>query len=180
MASAQSKRSAGILAYRGASAGQAGSGQASLGQDSPAQTGAVLEVFLVHPGGPFWARRDAGAWSIPKGEYAADEPALQAAQREFLEETGQRVQGPFIELTPLRQPGGKLISAFAVEAASLDPAALHSNLFRLEWPPRSGQYRDFPEVDRAAWFALPEARTRLTVGQRGMLEELAARLGLIA
>lgn len=137
-----------------------------------------LEVFLVHPGGPFWARRDAGAWSIPKGEYAADEPALQAAQREFFEETGQSVQGPFIELTPLRQSAGKLISAFGVEAASLDPAKLRSNLFRLEWPPRSGQYRDFPEVDRAAWFALPEARTRLLPGQHGLLDELTVRLDL--
>lgn len=157
MASVRGRRSAGILAYR---------------------REALLEVFLVHPGGPFWTRRDAGAWSIPKGEYAADEPALQAAQREFLEETGQSVQGPFMALTPLRQPGGKLISAFAVEAASLDPAKLHSNLFRLEWPPRSGAYRDFPEVDRAAWFALPEARTHLVAGQRGLLDELAARLGL--
>ena len=164
MASVRGRRSAGILAYR------LGSAQRRAGG---------LEVFLVHPGGPFWARRDAGAWSIPKGEYTADEPALQAAQREFFEETGQSVQGPFIELTPLRQPGGKLISAFAVEAASLDPAKLHSNLFRLEWPPRSGAYRDFPEVDRAAWFALPEARTRLAAGQHGLLDELAAQLGLV-
>jgi predicted NUDIX family NTP pyrophosphohydrolase len=168
MASARGRRSAGILAFRLSGAGQGG----------PRQVGSALEVFLVHPGGPFWARRDAGAWSIPKGEYAADEPALQAAQREFLEETGQSVQGTFIELTPLRQRGGKLITAFAVEAASLDPAKLRSNLFRLEWPPRSGQYRDFPEVDRAAWFALSEARTHLLSGQRGLLQELAARLGL--
>lgn len=163
MASARGRRSAGILAYRLQTAGQGG---------------ARLEVFLVHPGGPLWARRDAGVWSIPKGEYAADEPALQAAQRELFEETGQSVQGPFIELTPLRQPGGKLVSAFGVEAASLDPAKLRSNLFRLEWPPRSGQYRDFPEVDRAAWFALPEARTRLLPGQHGLLDELAVRLDL--
>jgi len=165
MAAARGKRSAGILAYR-------------WDRDSAGREGASLQVFLVHPGGPFWARRDEGAWSIPKGEHAADEPALQAAQREFLEEIGQSVQGPFIELTPLRQPGGKLVSAFAVEAASLDPAQLHSNLFRLEWPPRSGVYRDFPEVDRAAWFALPEAQRRLLAGQRGLLDELAQRLGL--
>ncbi len=163
MASAGGKRSAGILAYRLGATGQGAAG---------------LEVFLVHPGGPFWSRRDAGAWSIPKGEYGPDEPALQAAQREFFEETGQRVQGPFIELTPLRQPGGKLVSAFAVEAPSLDPAKLRSNLFRLEWPPRSGAYQDFPEVDRAAWFALPEARSRLLAGQQALLLELTARLGL--
>jgi len=169
MASARGRRSAGILAFRLDTA-------ARSQQGTPGQGATQLEVFLVHPGGPFWQRRDAGAWSIPKGEYAAGEPALQAAQREFLEETGQSVQGPFIELTPLLQPGGKLVSAFAVEAASLDPAKLRSNLFRLEWPPRSGQYRDFPEVDRAAWFALPEARTRLLPGQRGLLDELAARL----
>ena len=168
MAPVRGRRSAGILAYRLGAAGRAAAGQGDT----------RLEVFLVHPGGPFWARRDAGAWSIPKGEYAAEEPALQAAQREFFEETGQSVQGPFIALTPLRQPGGKLISAFATEAASLDPAKLRSNLFRLEWPPRSGQYCDFPEVDRAAWFALPEARTRVLPGQRGLLDELAVRLDL--
>ena len=151
------KRSAGILAYRQGAAG--------------------LEVFLVHPGGPFWARRDAGAWSIPKGEYAAEEPPLQAAQRELLEETGQSVQGAFMQLTPLRQPGGKWVTAFAVETAALDPAKLRSNHFSLEWPPGSGSYRDFPEVDRAAWFALPEARTRMLAGQRALLDELAARLG---
>ncbi|HEX4051605.1 MAG TPA: NUDIX domain-containing protein [Steroidobacteraceae bacterium] len=165
MASARGRRSAGILAFRLSGA---------------AQGDTLLELFLVHPGGPFWTRRDAGAWSIPKGEYTAEEPALQAAQREFLEETGQSVQGPFIELTPLRQAGGKLTSAFAAEAPSLDPAKLRSNLFRLEWPPRSGQFRDFPEVDRAAWYALPEARTRLLPAQRGLLDELAARLGLRA
>lgn len=153
----RAKRSAGILAYR-------------RGRDG-------LEVFLVHPGGPFWARRDAGAWSIPKGEYEADEPALQAALRELVEETGQSVQGAFMPLTPLQQPGGKLVTAFAVEAASLDPAKLRSNLFRLEWPPRSGAFRDFPEVDRAAWFALPEARTRMLSGQCALLDELQARVG---
>jgi predicted NUDIX family NTP pyrophosphohydrolase len=168
MASARSKRSAGILAYRhgGGPPGTAGRGATAL------------EVFLVHPGGPFWSRRDAGAWSIPKGEYGPDEPALQAAQREFQEETGQSVQGPFIELTPLLQAGGKLVSAFAVEAPSLDAAKLRSNLFRLEWPVRSGVYREFPEVDRAAWFALPEAHTRLLAGQRALLQELTTRLGL--
>jgi predicted NUDIX family NTP pyrophosphohydrolase len=156
MAAARSKRSAGILAWRQAHAG--------------------LEVFLVHPGGPFWARRDAGAWSIPKGEIAAGEPELAAAQREFLEETGQRVQGPFMPLTPLRQSGGKIVSAFAVEAPLLDPAKLCSNLFRLQWPPGSGAWREFPEVDRAAWFTLPEAQSRLLAAQRELLAELVARL----
>jgi predicted NUDIX family NTP pyrophosphohydrolase len=157
MAPGRGKRSAGILAYRQGAAG--------------------LEVFLVHPGGPFWTHRDAGAWSIPKGEYQAGEPALEAARRELLEETGQSVQGAFTQLEPLRQPGGKVVTAFAVEAAALDPAKLRSNLFRLEWPPRSGTFREFPEIDRAAWFALPEARTRMLTGQRALLDQLVARLG---
>lgn len=158
MASTRSRRSAGILAWR--------------------RTEQGLEVFLVHPGGPLWARRDTGAWSIPKGEYDAQESALQAAQREFQEETGQHVQAPFIELTPLRQPSGKLVSAFAAEAPSLDPAKLRSNLFRMQWPPHSGEYRDFPEVDRAAWFPLAEAQARLLPGQRAWLVELQEMLAL--
>jgi len=170
VSSARGRRSAGILAWRRRARRQGGAHAAADATD--------VEVFLVHPGGPFWARRDAGAWSIPKGEYADEEPALQAAQREFHEETGQHVQGPFIELAPLRQPGGKLVVAFAVEAPSLDAAKLRSNLFRLEWPPRSGQFREFPEVDRAAWFTLAQAHTRLLAGQRALLRELAARLGL--
>jgi predicted NUDIX family NTP pyrophosphohydrolase len=158
MSASRVKRSAGILAWRHGAAG--------------------LEVFLVHPGGPFWARRDAGAWSIPKGELQAEEAELAAAQREFLEETGQSVQGAFMQLTPLRQSGGKTVSAFAVEAASLDPAKLRSNLFRMQWPPKSGQWQEFPEVDRAAWFDLPEASVRLLAAQRVLLQELAARLKL--
>src|SRR6185437_2319317 len=116
MASPRSRHSAGILAYRRVSGPRSASGRGETLQSAPGPGGAAqegphaaLEVFLVHPGGPFWARRDAGAWSIPKGEYTPDEPALQAAQREFFEETGQSVQGPFIELTSLRQRGGKLI-----------------------------------------------------------------------
>jgi len=149
-------RSAGILAYR--------------------RRGAVLEVFLVHPGGPFWAHRDAGAWSIPKGEYAAGESALQAARREFQEETALPLPpaAELLPLTPVRQPGGKLISAWAVEAPQLDPAQLRSNCFSIEWPPRSGRQQAFPEVDRAAWFALPEAALRLNAGQRPLLQQLAA------
>ncbi len=151
------RRSAGLLPYRQRVEGR-------------------LEVLLVHPGGPFWARRDEGAWSIAKGEYGPEEAALQAAQREFFEETGWSVSGPFMPLTPLRQRSGKWISAWAVAAEGLDPASLRSNSFRLEWPPRSGVQREFPEVDRAAWFELPEAQRRLIAGQRGLLVELAARL----
>jgi predicted NUDIX family NTP pyrophosphohydrolase len=136
-------------------------------------------VLLVHPGGPFWVHRDTGAWSIPKGEYGPEEDALQAAQREFCEETGwslQGLQGSFLPLTPLRLPGGKWISAWAVQAPQLDPTQLRSNSFSLEWPPHSGVLREFPEVDRAAWFALPEAHERLIAGQRGLLLELVEKL----
>jgi predicted NUDIX family NTP pyrophosphohydrolase len=137
----------------------------------------ALQVFLVHPGGPFWARRDQGAWSIPKGEYAEHEDALQAAQREVQEETGFVPRGPFLPLTPCRQRGGKLISAWAACAPELDPAQLRSNSFQLEWPPHSGVQRQFPEVDRGAWWPLPEARSRLLAGQQPLLAELLARLG---
>jgi predicted NUDIX family NTP pyrophosphohydrolase len=138
------------------------------------QAGA-LEIFLVHPGGPFWARRNQGAWSIPKGEYEAVENPLAAAQREFTEETGSAVNGPFYQLTPVTQRGGKLISAWATEG-NLDPAQIRSNLFSMEWPPKSGRMQSFPEVDRGAWFSLPEARSMILEGQRPLLEELAALL----
>jgi len=131
----------------------------------------VLEVFLVHPGGPFWAKKDAGAWSIPKGEYNPPEDPLAAAQREFQEETGLAVAGEFIPLTPLRQPSGKIIHAWAV-AGDCDPGAIRSNTFSLEWPPRSGIQQQFPEVDRAAWFTLEAAREKIIKGQAGFLEEL--------
>lgn len=108
----------------------------------------------MHPGGPFWARRDAGAWSIAKGEYGSQETALQAAQREFFEETGWSPAGPFLPLTPVRQSSGKWISAWAVSAPDLDAASVRSNRFSLEWPAHSGVRREFPEVDRAAWFEL--------------------------
>jgi predicted NUDIX family NTP pyrophosphohydrolase len=131
----------------------------------------VLEVFLVHPGGPFWAGKDAGAWSIPKGEYTLAEDPLAAARREFTEETGLTAAGEFIPLTPLKQPGGKIIHAWAVQG-DCDPGAIRSNTFSLEWPPRSGRRQDFPEVDRAAWFPLAAAREKITQGQLGFLEEL--------
>jgi len=145
------KTSAGILIYRRPPAG--------------------AEVLLVHPGGPFYARRDAGVWSIPKGEYEPGEEALAAAVREFEEETGFRPNGPFLELMPVQQKGGKVVRAWASEG-DCDPAVLRSNLFTLEWPPRSGQLREFPEVDRGAWFPLAEARRRILAGQLPLVEEL--------
>jgi predicted NUDIX family NTP pyrophosphohydrolase len=132
-----------------------------------------LEVFLVHPGGPYWARKDDGAWSIPKGEYHPDEQPLQAAQREFLEETGVAVSGPFLALAPVRQPSGKIISAWACEG-DLDPAQLRSNTFSIEWPPDSGVMQSFPEVDRGAWFSLQQARVKLSPGQLPLLQALTA------
>jgi predicted NUDIX family NTP pyrophosphohydrolase len=131
-----------------------------------------LEVFLVHPGGPFWAQKDAGAWSIPKGEHGPEEDALAAARREFTEETGFTAAGPFFPLTPLRQKSGKVIQAFACEGEA-DPGNLTSNTFTLEWPPRSGQIKEFPEVDRAAWFPLAGAEEKIHPGQAGFLQELA-------
>lgn len=132
-----------------------------------------LEVFLVHPGGPFWAGKDAHAWSIPKGEIADGEDALQAARREFAEETGLAVDGRFRPLTPRRQPGGKIVHAWALEA-DCDPAAVRSNSFTLEWPPRSGRQQEFPEIDRAAWFPLAVARGKSHKGQVALLDELEA------
>ena len=130
------------------------------------------EVFLVHPGGPFWAKKDEGAWSIPKGEYEVGEDPLEVAQREFLEETGFEFDGPLHPLTALKQPSGKTISAWAMEG-DVDATALTSNTFTLEWPPKSGKVREFPEVDRGAWFDLPTARIKLLAGQRGFLDQLA-------
>jgi len=130
-----------------------------------------LEVFLVHPGGPFWARRNLGAWSIPKGEFAAEENAFDAARREFREETGVDVTGSFLPLQTVRQAGGKVVHAWAVEG-DCEAASVRSNTFTLEWPPRSGQTREFPEVDRAAWFELPEARQRILASQVPLLDQL--------
>ena len=146
------KHSAGLLLYR--------------------RRGGLLELFLAHPGGPFWASKDAGAWSIPKGECEAGEDPLAAARREFTEETGFTARGPFLPLTPLKQKSGKLIQAFACEGEA-DPGALTSNTFTLEWPPHSGQTQEFPEVDRGAWFLLTEALEKIHPGQAGFLEELA-------
>jgi predicted NUDIX family NTP pyrophosphohydrolase len=134
-----------------------------------------LEVFLVHPGGPFWAKKDAGAWSVPKGEIGEGEEPLQAAQREFLEETGFPIGGEFRPLELLKQSGGKSVHAWAVEA-DCDPSELRSNLFSLEWPPKSGQTREFPEVDRAAWFTIPQAREKILKGQIGFIDQLVGLL----
>lgn len=129
------------------------------------------EALLVHPGGPFWVNRDLGAWSIPKGEFREGEDPLAAAQREFEEETGFPARGEFIPLPPLKQPHGKIISAWAFEGEA-DPGRIKSNTFTLEWPPKSGRQQEFPEVDRAAWFSLDEARQKIVPGQIGFLDEL--------
>ena len=137
--------------------------------------GGALEVFLVHPGGPFWAKKDQGAWSIPKGEYEPDEDPLVAARREFAEETGIVPEGAFVALAPLRQSGGKLVRAFAFEG-DLDPETIKSNTFVMEWPPRSGRQQEFPEVDRAGWFTIDVASQKILKGQAGLLAELAKLL----
>jgi predicted NUDIX family NTP pyrophosphohydrolase len=134
------------------------------------------QIFLVHPGGPYWKAKDRGAWSIPKGEFQAGEDPLAAASREFTEEMGLAVAGPFVPLTPVKQPGGKTVHAWAVEG-DCDPAATRSNTFSMEWPPRSGRQREFPEIDRAEWFGLEEAEGRISKGQRGFLDQLRALLG---
>jgi predicted NUDIX family NTP pyrophosphohydrolase len=131
-----------------------------------------LEVFVVHPGGPFWAKKDLGAWSLAKGEFEPPEDAREAAMREFKEETGFEITAALQPLTPLRQPGGKTVHAWAVEAA-YDPLEVRSNTFELEWPRGSGRLREFPEIDQAAWFDLDEARRRLLPGQTPFLDELA-------
>lgn len=131
----------------------------------------ILEVLLAHPGGPFWSKKDAGAWGIPKGEIGETEDPLAAAKRELLEETGLEFAGEFIALTPVRQKAGKVVHAWAVEG-DCDPGAIRSNQFELEWPPRSGKMREFPEIDRAGWFALPEARIKILERQRPLLDEL--------
>ncbi len=132
-----------------------------------------ISVLLVHPGGPFWARRDLGAWSIPKGEYSDDEQPEAAARREFAEELGQDFPGALQPLGEVRQKGGKLVVAFAAEA-DFDVAALRSNLFEMEWPPRSGRRQSFPEVDRVEWFLLPAARQKIIAGQRPLLDLIEA------
>jgi predicted NUDIX family NTP pyrophosphohydrolase len=145
------KHAAGILLHRG--------------------KGPSLEVFLIHPGGPYWANKDEGSWSIPKGEISDDEDPLKAAQREFHEETGFSVHGPFISIGSVKQSSGKIVQAWAAEG-DLDASAIQSNSFRLEWPPRSGKYQDFPEADRGQWFSLAQARKKILKVQLPFLENL--------
>jgi predicted NUDIX family NTP pyrophosphohydrolase len=149
------KRSAALLVYKRATDG--------------------LQVFLVHPGGPFWAKKDHGAWSIPKGEFDDGEDGLAAARREFFEEVGQQVDGAFLALTPCKQKGGKVVHAWAVEG-EVDEAAVKSNEFELEWPPQSGRKARFPEVDQGRWFAIPEAKRRILASQLPILDELLTKL----
>jgi predicted NUDIX family NTP pyrophosphohydrolase len=149
------KKSAGLLMYR--------------------EVADSVEVFLVHPGGPFWAKKDDGAWSIPKGELDEEEDALEAAKREFQEETGFEVNGGFEALEPVKQAGGKIIYAWAIEG-DVDSSAMRSNNFSMEWPPGSKKIREFPEVDRGGWFALATARQKILTGQSPLLDELLRKL----
>ena len=148
-------RSAGIILYR--------------------RRGAGIEVLLVHPGGPFWARKDLGAWSIPKGEYETGDDPLQAAKREFEEELGVVPVGECIDLGELVQPSRKIVRAYALQG-DFDPSTLKSNLFEMEWPPRSGRTASFPEVDRAEWFTAAQAREKILSGQRGFIDRLRAQI----
>jgi predicted NUDIX family NTP pyrophosphohydrolase len=138
-----------------------------------------LEVFLVHPGGPFWSRKNLGAWSIPKGEYGDDEDPRTAARREFQEETGIIAPDALVPLGAARQPSGKRITAWAVQG-DCDPAAIVSNQFEMEWPPHSGTLRRFPEIDRAAWFSLADARASIHKAQSVFLDRLEQALAPLA
>lgn len=148
------KKSAGILLYR--------------------TVNKKLEVFLVHPGGPFWAKKDIGAWSIPKGEFDDDEEPLAAAKREFKEETGVEISGEFIQLASIKQKSGKIVYAWAVEG-DIDPAKIKSNTFEIEWPPRSGKLQTFPEIDKAEWFNYIEAQKKIISAQSPLIEELKSK-----
>ncbi len=134
-----------------------------------------IRVFLVHPGGPFFAKKDEGAWSVPKGELENEEESRAAALREFAEETGCRPEGNFIPLSPVTQKGGKVVLAWAVEG-DCDAAAIRSNTFALEWPPKSGRLREFPEVDRAGWFTAIEAKKKINPAQAALIDELLQSL----
>lgn len=137
--------------------------------------GKELQVLLVHPGGPFWKNKDDGAWTIPKGEFTDGEEALDAAKREFREETGMKVNGKSIPLSPVKQKSGKWIYAWAI-MGDIDPATIQSNSFEMEWPPKSGKKQSFPEIDKAAWFTLAEAATKINPAQVALLQELADKL----
>lgn len=145
------KQSAGILLYK--------------------LTDGVLQVFLVHPGGPYFRKKDDGAWSVPKGECTGDEEPLAAARREFEEEVGKPITGNFIKLQPVKQKSGKVVHAWAVEG-DIDHTNITSNTFEIEWPPKSGKRVSFPEIDRAGWFTINEAKVKMIPGQVGLIEEL--------
>ena len=149
------KHSAGILMYR------------RVGED--------IEVFLVHPGGPFWRKKDRAAWSIPKGEFSSDEDPLEAAKREFKEETGKDVSGDFFSLNTLKQPGGKIVHAWATHG-DCDASKIKSNTFTMEWPPKSGKKQEFPEIDKAAWFRTHVAREKIHKGQVKLIDRLLENL----
>lgn len=149
------KKSAGLLLYK--------------------QIAGQFQFFLVHPGGPFWKNKDLGSWSIPKGELVEDEDALETAKREFQEETGIISVGVFVPLTPLKQKSGKIIYAWALEM-DIDAARILSNEFKMEWPPRSGQFKFFPEVDRGGWFLAAEAKQKINPSQAAFIDELVAKL----
>lgn len=134
------------------------------------------QVFLVHPGGPFWKNKEEGAWSIPKGEFATDEDPLDAAKREFNEETGLSCDGDFIELSQVRLKSGKIILAWALEK-DIDPEQVKSNFFEMEWPPRSGKKSSFPEIDKAGWFSPAEAKQKINAAQSAFIDELLAKMG---
>jgi predicted NUDIX family NTP pyrophosphohydrolase len=146
-------------------------GKISAGLLMYRKRGGTVEVLLVHPGGPYWAKKDLGAWTIPKGECAPNEDLLACARREFEEETGFVPTGPFTPLAAIKQPGGKIVHTW-VSQGDWDPAMLRSNTFTMEWPPGSGQQREFPEIDRAAWYRLDEARKRILKSQGRLLDEL--------
>ena len=149
------RKSAGLLVYR--------------------RRDAFVEVFLVHPGGPFWKGKEAGAWSIPKGEFSDGEDPLCAAVREFSEETGQKIDGDFVELRTVQQKGGKQVLAWAVEGND-DAAGIQSNHYRIEWPPKSRKWSSYPEVDKAAWFKWTEAKKKINPAQTSFIDELIAQL----
>lgn len=140
-------------------------------------TGGILQVLLVHPGGPYFRKKDDGAWSIPKGEYLYDEDPLIAAQREFEEEVGKPITGTFIKLQPVKQKSGKVVHAWAVEG-DIDHQNIVSNMFEIEWPPKSGKRASFPEIDRAGWFNIDEAKLKIIPGQVGLIAELEELAGL--
>jgi predicted NUDIX family NTP pyrophosphohydrolase len=133
------------------------------------------ECFLVHMGGPFWAKKDKGAWTIPKGEYDPDEDPFESAKREFKEETGFNAEGEFVELTPVKQSGGKEVRAWAFKGDA-DPDDIESNTFEMEWPPRSGKKQAFPEIDKASWFSPEEAKEKIIKAQQGLIDELEKKL----